>query len=238
MEIIEKQVNLPEQIKKKLSDIEVEIRTISKEADKIQNTTLLGKLMFEYKHGAPLDILTPFERAQSVCFITRYEHLPVLNNIDILESRGKFFVKNTPFIRHILNEYRPIIMNVKDSVYYNKIHKFCHEKLTNKDSKKGLCISVKHEDDGDVTDIFNRILAEKNSAIKYILKKCEFDYIYNGILQHSDHNYTTRFWEEYHTGKINYVFIKHAMLLGYVKDCLYWHYTILNQLTFPKLGPL
>ena len=238
MEESKQEINIPETIKTKIADCENEARTIREEANKIQNTHIEGKISFRYTHSAPADLLTPFERAQSVCFITRYEYLPIVDTIDIVETQNKFYLGNIAYIRHALNEYRPIIMNVNDSVYYKTIHTFCHKKLDNKDATKGLSISVRHERDEDITDLFNKILGERNKAIKYILDKCEFDYIYNGILQHSDHGYTNRFLANYNTGDINYVFLKHARLLDYIKNCLYWHYRILNQLTFPKLGPL
>jgi len=230
--------NLPETIRLKMSDTESEINMIIEEASGAQKLNLTGKISFRYRQSAPMDILTPFERSQSVCFISRYEFLPVFKGIEVVENNGKFHLSNIAFIRHILNEYRSIINNQGDSVYYANIHNFCYLKLKNRDPQKGLSITVNHDIDGDITDTFMQILGEKRESIKIILKKSEFDYIYNGILQHSDHKYTERYWEEYHTGELNYVFIKHAALLGCIKDCLFWHHRILNQLTFPTLGPL
>lgn len=187
---------------------------------------------------APLPELTPFERAQSICFVTRYEHLPILTKLDIVEHNGRYYLRNISFIRHILNEYRSIVSNENDSVYFAKIHSFCHKKLSNRDKSKGLIISVTHETQGDVTDVLLKIIGENNRAIKYILSKCEYDYIYSGILQHSDHRYTKRLIEEYHTGRLNHLFIKHAFLLGQVKDLMRWYHYIINNLTYPKLGPI
>jgi hypothetical protein len=230
--------NLPESIQLKLSNVEFEVNKIIEEARGVLKSNLTGSVSFRYQQSAPMDILTAFERAQSVCFVSRYEILPIFNGVEILESNGKFFLNNITFIRYILNEYRSVISNYKDSVYYGKIHKFCFDKLKNRDPKTGLSITVNNEQNEDVTDIFIKILGERNRSIKIVLEKSEFGYIYNGILQHSDHEYTERYWKEYHTGQLNYVFIKHAALLVYIKECLFWHYTILNQLTFPKLGPL
>lgn len=230
--------NLPDSIKLKLSNTESEIEQIITNAQVMQKTTLSSHISFCYKQSAPMDILSPFERAQSVCFISRYEHLPIFNGIEITEREGKFYVKNTGFLRHIINEYRSVISNQDDSIHYKKIHKFCFEKLRNRDPNAGLSINVTDEDGNDVTAVFIRVLGENNNSISEVLANTEFGYIYNGILQHSDHKYTQRFWKEYHSGQLNYVFIKHAAVLVYIKDCLYWHYKILNQLTFPMLGPL
>ena len=58
------------------------------------------------------------------------------------------------------------------------------------------------------------------------------------ILQHSDEHFSKRFVDEYISGEINYIFWKHAYLLGLIKDLLKPYHMILNQLSFPKLGPL
>ena len=167
------------------------------------------------------------------------ENLPIFNNnLEISQRDGKYYIKNMHFLRHILNEYRLLIYNKSDSIYYTKIHKFCSEKLLNKDISKDLSITVQHENHGDITDKFLKILSEKVRSVKSVLKNAEFSYLYNGILQHSDPKYTKRFWQEYSSGKLNYIFIKHAILLDYIQECLALHYKILNKLTFPRLGSL
>jgi len=234
-----KNEDLPKSIQKKLNDILKQTNSIFDEADAKKKTEISGKIHFRYEQSAPKDILSDLERAQSACFISRYEHLPTLKNtLNIFEHKGKFFLKDIPFLRHMLNEYRSIICNQRDSVYYAKIHRFCYEKLMNKDKSKDLSIIVYHEKNENITDLFVKNLSEKIRSIRLILQKSEFGYIYNGILQHSDHRYTKRFCKEYNSGELNYIFIKHGMLLNYIRKCLKWHYTILNQLTFPILGPL
>jgi len=229
---------LPVAEQERLAKTFAEIDGIFDDASSLLETKLTGAVSFRYRQSAPLDILSPFERAQSVCFIIKYENIPMVKEIEIQEYKGKFYLKNIGFIRHVLNEFRPIIKNQDDSIYFSKIHKFCHSKLMNKDPKQGLSVTVEHIEEGDVTERFVKILGERNKAIRFILEKCEYDYVYNGILQHSDHQFTTRFWKEYSDGTINHVFIKHAYLLGHIHDCLTWHYAILNHLTFPKLGPI
>lgn len=230
--------NLPEPARSRLLQTYKEGQQIAEKADAILITKLSGKISFEYKSSAPLPAMTRFERAQSICFVTRYEHLPTLERLDIVENNGKHYLGNIGFVRHILNEYRSLVLNQEDSVYFAKIHKFCHHKLANKDSSKEMSVSVLHEADGDVTDVLLKMIGERNKAIKYILKECEYNYIYNGILQHSDHKYTERLIEDYHTGRLNHLFIKHAFLLGQIKELLWWHHYILNNLTFPKPGPI
>jgi len=236
--IIKSIEKLPEPTKNRLLDTCKEIDIISEKAIEVMKTSISGKISFVFEQSAPIDILTPFERAQSVCFTSRYEHLPVLTKIDVFESNGKYFLKNIGMIRHLINEYRSIIANQRDSIFYSKIHKFCRDKLLNYDPSIGLSIKVLSEKELDLTNVFLKALDERHKAIKIILDKCEFDYIYNGILQHSEHKWTKRFWHEYYSGEINHIFIKHACLLGQIKEFLFFHYKILNYLTFPKLGPI
>lgn len=230
--------NLPEPARSRLLQTYEETQLISDKANAILVTTVSGKISFKYESSAPLPEMTPFERAQSICFVTRYEHLPILNRLAIVEHNGKHYLGNIGFVRHILNEYRSLVLNQSDSVYFANIHSFCHDKLANKEPAMGMSVSVSHEIEGDVTDILLKMIDERNKAIKYILKECEYDYIYNGILQHSEHKYTKRLIEEYHTGRLNHLFIKHAFLLGQIKELLWWHHYILNNLTFPKMGPI
>jgi len=164
--------------------------------------------------------------------------LPKFQKVEITEINGKYYLRNYSFIRHLLNEYRPIIQNKSDSVYYQRIHRFCREKLINTDHSKDLMITVEHKELGDITELYAKALDEQSKAISKIIKLSEYGYIFNGILQHSDHSFTRRFWEEYSSGQINYVFVKHAHLVEHINSLLERHYRLLNALTFPKLGPL
>lgn len=227
----------PAHIQAKFDTVNRQIEAILEKGNRELTTELDGQIQLKYEISAPNVALTDFERAQSVCFVTKFESLPPSSAVNIVERKGAFYPSNIGYIRHVLNEYRPIVQNQDDSVHFQKIHSWCHLKL-GADPKKGLSITVKHESGKDVTAEFKASLGERNRAIRKIIGECEFDYIYNGILQHSDHRFTTRFWEEYVSGELNYVFIKHATILEEIKDLLSWHYRLLNVLTFPKLGPL
>ncbi len=230
--------HIPEPLQGKFEKLQAGIGQIVESAEKIRKTKISGQISFKYEASIPRDILTEPERAQSICFITRYESLPVVEHVSIAEYEGKYYLNNMDFIRHVLNEYRALIQNQKDSVYYKKIHRLCREKLVNRDKTVDLVITINHKTNGDITTEFTAYLDEQCKSINAILNGCDYGYIYNGILQHSDHKFTKRFLEEYTNGAINYTFIKHAQLLGYIKKRLYWHYKLLNAITFPKLGPL
>jgi hypothetical protein len=230
--------NLPSEIKNRLSSLQMEIEQIISHAFSIRQTSLDSRISFEFEHNGPTDILTDDERAMSICFISRYEHLPIYNAIEIVEKEGQFYIENIGELRYVLNEYRTIILNDRDSIFFHNINSFCRKKLMNNDSTTDLSINVRSESGAILNDSMINILNERTKSIKTILSSCNFDYIYNGILQHSDHRFSKRFLEDYHSGQLNYIFIKHAFLLGYIKDFLSIHYRIINFLTFPKLGPL
>lgn len=215
-----------------------EVNQLINEAVHLIKTELEGRASFRIAHSALGDILTTEERYQHISFVTKYESLPSFDGIKIIKHEDNYYLGNIDYIRHILNEYRLVIQNKSDSIHYSKIHRFCREKLNCKDPSKGLSISLLHETKGDISDVMVKVLDERNKGISFVLKNAEFDYIYNGILQHSDIRYTKRFITEYSNGDLNYVFIKHVLLLDYIKDWLYWHYRIVNSMTYPKPGPL
>jgi hypothetical protein len=231
------EIVVPDKIIDRLKAIQQDANLTYQKACSVQ-VTKLSKAAFQFTHSAPSDILTDDERAQSVCFITKYENLPEVEGVQIEKSGENFHVANIAFFRHILNEFRPIIQNQRDSIHYMNIHKLIREKLLLDDPHEGLVLAVIDELDNDISPTFLKYLNERAKTIRIIIDGLDFDYIYNGILQHSDHTYTDRFLKDYNSGELNYIFLQHAFLLNAIKQELYWHYKILNFLTFPKLGPL
>jgi hypothetical protein len=231
-------IQIPLYIEELFKKTQQEVQLIVEKTFAIQNTDFNDSFSLMYRHEANAPLLTDLERAQSICFITRYENLPELGPLHVVGVNGKCHLENMGFIRHILNEYRSIVLNERDFVFYNNVHLFCRKKLINKDPKIGLTIKAVTETGKDVTETVLKILDEFHKSIKVIIESSDFDYIYNGILQHSDPRFTNRFLDDYHSGKINYLLIKNASLLGYIKNVLQMHFKILNQLTFPRLGSL
>lgn len=226
-------------------DIETKLKACLEKAQQIIDaaaaksvTVPPATVRFTYTSSAPRDILTPEERAQSLSFIIRYEHLPVIDSISLEQRKNQFYLTSIHELRYALTEYRPILMNERDSTYYNKVNATLRQKLFNKDESKDMRIIVHDEKDSDISERFAQILKERMKGIDEVLKLSDFDYLFNGILQHSDHKFTQRFWEEYYDGRLNYIYISHAAILEYIKEALRWHYVVLNYLTFPKMGPL
>lgn len=226
---------VPVHIKKKIDKLYDEAAAILNKAYSfIEGFDLQISLVFE--HSAPSNILTDEERFQQVCFITRYECLPNIEGIIVREKDGKYYFSNLDFIRYVLNEYRIILFNQRDSIFYKKLHNFCYSKLANNDASKGLSISAFDVNNSEKTDEFIRFLNANTKAIDFILTYCELDYIYNGILQHADNRHTERYWDDYYNGELNYIFLKNAILVSETKNFMDVYYKIMNCLTFPKLG--
>jgi hypothetical protein len=229
--------SIPARIIERMHVIKIEVESLIKSSTTHQRTTL-DKIQFQFHQSASKPLLSEFERALSVCFVAKYESLPKLDGVMVTEENGQYHFENLHQMRHIINEFRTIISNQSDSIYYQKIHKFIRGLLTNNDPSKDLVVDVLDENGKNVTDIFIKILDERIKSSRTIIENSDYKYIYNGILQHSDHEYTDRFWDEYMSGEINYVFLKHALILNPISDLLKWHYRIINSLTFPKLGNL
>lgn len=231
---------LQERIRKRLFLLQKEVDQIIDGAQALLKTQLPNPISFEFKNSAPRDVLTSNERAQSISFVARFEHLPLPSNyrVKIVKHENAHYIGNMAFCRHALNEFRPLIQNERDSVYYNKIHQVWHAMLTLDDPKKGTTIRVKDTKDNDVTLIFIRYLGERNKAIGFVMRSLNYSYLYNGILQHSSIAYSKRFLEDYTSGELNYVLWKHVHVLGFLREMLSAYYKLIRFLTYPKLGPL
>jgi hypothetical protein len=231
-------IRLPERIKTRLMTLQREIDHIIHGADRLLTTELPDPVQFQFMNSAPRDVLTDYERAQAVSFVTRFDHLPDECRVTAIENDGRYDIENIDYLRHALNEFRPIIQNGSDSVYYQKIHNVCYGMLKLEDSKKGTTIRVFDTTGANVTGICVMWLSEANKAIKYVLKQLDYGYLYNGILQHSDPSYSSRFMKDYTSGELNYIMWKHAHVLDFIKEMLKRYCFLIRPLTSPRPGPL
>ena len=229
---------LPDRIADRLKALESEVQGVISKATAAFCTQLPGPIAFRYQHSAPGDILTMEERAQSVSFITRYEYLPDDYPVRLVEHSGNWYIDNLAFLRHALNDFRSIIQNQSDAVYYQRVHNVWYKALRRADPAKGLTVRALDAHGLDVTSTFAAWMGERNKAIVVALDAMEYKYLYNGILQHSDPRFSKRFLEDYVSGELNYLFWKHAYTLGFIREMLLPYYRLMNALTFPKLGPL
>ncbi len=229
---------LPEPIRERVLRLQDEVDQIVSRAQLLLTAQLPGPVSFRFVNAAPRDVLTPYERAQSISFVTRYEHLPSEYTVEVVEYEGQFYIGNMAFLRHALNEFRPLIQNQSDSVYYQNIHRVWYSMLTLDDPSQGTTIRVSDTDKRDVTPTYIRWLSEHNEAITFVLRPLDYGYLYNGILQHSDTVYSPRLLQDYTSGEFNYILWKHVLVLAFIRQMLLPYYRLIRILTFPRLGPL
>jgi len=242
--------SLPDHIQARFSDIDAEVQKLVAKARSLFVTELPGRISFRLTHSGVGDMLSVEERAQSVSFITRYDHLPEEVAIDLANDDGTWHIQNLWVLRHILNDFRPIIQNQKDSVFYQNVHNVWYRMLRRNEDRSGMRIRVYDETHGlspseletrpelEVAAVYAQYLGEHNQATRALLNEFEYGYLYNGILQHSDHRYSKRFFADYTSGELNYLFVKHVRPLGVIKTLLAPYYQLMTALVFPSLGPL
>ena len=229
---------LPERIQLRLENLNIQVDQIVSAASALITIQLPGALSLRIENAAPRDFLTSYERAQSISFITRFDQLPTDYTVQIVHREGEFYIENLSFLRHVLNDFRPLIMNQSDSTYYQNIHRVWYGMLTLGDPAKGTTIRAINEAEIDATAVFTSWLSQHNQAITLALRPLDFDYLYNGVLQHSGEEFSDRFLRDYTSGELNYVLWKHAHILGFIRRLLLPYYQVARWLTCPRVGAL
>jgi len=236
--------NVPEPIRLKffalLREIDVEIFS---PAVSFFKTQLPENITFRFRGtsgGKVPDALTAWQRSQSASFIFQYEHLPQPRRVHLIQKGTDWFMKieDITFIRAALNEFRPLIMNQNDSIFFTTVHNVWAAMLNHADPDTGTNIRVVDSDNRDVTSIFIKYLGEHRAALLQILSKLDLDYLYNGLLQHSDEQLSGRLFRDYISGELNYILLKNYLILPLIKNTLAPYHQLLNIMTFPTLGPL
>lgn len=77
---------------------------------------------FKLINNSPNNIMTDEDILCFKYFIMRLLTLPNIDNPKIeIKNNGKYIIKNIDYYKHIINEYRTIIYNQNDKIYYQKI---------------------------------------------------------------------------------------------------------------------
>ena len=119
-----------ERIKDKFGNIHKELNEIVDEARNKIEVQTDGRLSITIRNAAiDQDIITAEDRARFIHFVAKFQQLPEMTTVDLVERNGKIFVGNLEDAKHILNEFRPIIWNRNDSIYYNRLYKSISSKL-------------------------------------------------------------------------------------------------------------
>ena len=228
---------LPERIASRFRVIASEVQKVVDEANQKIVTEIPERIAFRYESAVlDRDILSDYERAQSVSFVTRFDHFPAnLETHFTTDDRNNWRIANLWDLRQALNDFRSIIQNQSDSVHYQNVHNTWYKALRQTDKSKGTVVRVLDVEQHDVTDAYAKRLGERNQAIRHLISAFEYDYLYNGFLQHSDPKFSKRLFQDYMSGEINYLLWKHVLPLGILTGLLRPYYMLMRSLTF--LGP-
>ncbi len=190
--------------------------------------------------SSPLPLM-PFElQAQSLTFIIRYDHLPEFNSFVAGRNpkTGLYYLIETDSIRAALNEYRTIFFNKQDGIYYGRITNVYQQAFVSEPVGASMRFEAIDADHVDHSDEFLEHLKSRKKAIQYTISHSDFDFIFNGVLQHSDGAYSMRMVKAYTDGSLAYTLLKNFILAQGMKGFLREHYRVINTLNFPSMGPL
>jgi hypothetical protein len=183
----------------------------------------------------------PFElQAQSLTFIIRYDHLPEFNSFVAGRhpKTGLYYLNEIDLIRAALNEYRTIFFNKKDGIYYGTITNLYQQAFVSEPDGTSMRFKAIDANDVDYSADFLAHLQSRKKAIQQTIKNSDFDFIFNGVLQHSDGMHSMRMVKSYTDGSLAYTLLKNFILARGLKEFLREHYRVINTLNFPAMGPL
>ena len=93
-------------------------------------------------------------------------------------------------------------------------------------------------DDEDLSEEYLEHLISRKKAIRSAIAKSDFDYVFNGVLQHSDDKFAMQMVKEYTDGSLAYLLLKNLLIAQGLKEILSEHYKVINVMNFPKMGAL
>ena len=114
---------LPERIASRLRAIAAEVQKAMDAANQKIASEIPARIAFHYESAViGRDILSDYERAQSVSFVTRFDHFPTGFKTHFSLDGKNWRIANLWDLRQALNDFRSVIQNQSDSVYYQNIH--------------------------------------------------------------------------------------------------------------------
>ena len=162
---------------------------------------------------------------------TLYVFRNKLKSVKPLPPREEFFLKvvkrpekNKLFVdmsiyASLLNSMRGLVYSENEDVYYKKVIDEYQKALSGK--TPGWVIEALDPTSGKniSKDVIHSYKQTKNK-IAEILKDKDFDYAYNGILQHSDKRFRSRYIKDVEEGTAMYITFKCAILANQIREIL------------------
>ncbi len=210
----------PRRILEKLKTTALETDALIKVAVKDHTKYLNESFRFQIRNSAPQDILTDSERAAFHAFLAKIRSIPDFPSPSIVEKGDEYFLGNEGLAKHIITEFRPIIYNQNDPIYFGRIQGIIFQMLNRKSPVQGTKITVEGVSGSDITELFKKEFAACRAVIDKAITLMDLDYLFNGVLQHADQRFSERYSEDLRTGNLQYLYLKHATILTYLKHYL------------------
>jgi len=190
--------------------------------------------------SSPLPLMTWATQSQSLAFVVRYEHLPELHSFVAGRhpKTGLYYLNEIDQIRAALNEYRTIFFNKRDGIFYGVITNLYQKAFSSTDPNAPMRIEALTSSDEDLSADYLVHLQSRKTAIRVAIENSDFDYIFNGILQHTDDRFAMQMVKDYTDGSLAYLLLKNLLIAQGLKEFLNEHYKVINVLNFPRMGPL
>lgn len=233
-------MEIPPVILARLRACESDAHTILDEASKLITDFDVKRVGFRVTSTLPLPLMSYDLQAQSLTFIVRYDHLPKIDNFvaGLHRQTGRYYLNEIDKIRAALNEYRTIFFNQNDGIYFGNITNLYQRAFVTEPPGSSMRFTAIDCDGFDHSEAFLDHLKSRRKAIQYAIKHSDFDFIFNGVLQHSDGKYAMRMVESYTDGSLTYILLKNFIIAQGLKDILREHYRVINTLNFPAMGAL
>jgi hypothetical protein len=233
-------MEIPPHILTRLRNCDADARIILNEAKDLITDFDHAQVGFKVTASAPLPLMPIEIQAQSLTFIIRFDHLPEIESFVAGRhpNSGRFYLNEIDTIRAALNEYRTIFYNEKDGIYYNKITSLYQQAFLSEPVGCSMRFKAIGSDGVDRSVDFLKHLKSRKRAIQHTIKRSDFNFIYNGVLQHSDARHSRRMINAYTDGSLAYTLLKNFILARGMKEFLREHYRVINTLNFPVMGSL
>ena len=85
--------------------------------------------------------------------------IPDFPQPSIIQKEKEYFWGNESLAKHIITEFRPIIYNQSDPIFFGKIQGIAFPMLNQKNHAHGTKITVEGLNDKDMTEIFKKEFA-------------------------------------------------------------------------------
>lgn len=233
-------MEIPPEILTRLRNCEAEALAILSDAEDLVTVFDPTKVGFRVTSSSPLPLM-PFElQAQSLTFIIRFDHLPEFDSFVAGRhpKTGLYYLNEIDSIRAALNEYRTIFFNQKDGIYFGRITNLYQQAFVPEEAGASMRFQAIDANDVDHSSEFLEHLKSRKKAIQHTIAHSDFDFIFNGVLQHSDGTHSMRMVKAYTDGSLSYTLLKNFILARGLKQFLSEHYCVINTLNFPAMGPL